>query len=998
MERYPQFTRARLKQLAARMKARIYADTRRITELWDYGPTDRITLDEAQKLRDGKVCAPGRVFGPEWATFWIRGNVSVPMEWAGRRVDLIWIAHNCEGTLWIDGKARQGLNWNHGKRPDAVLVEEAKGGESFSFQIELACSGLFGQWEIETPFDSVSPYVLDRAEIGLFDPDAWRLYFDYAVLQQLEEQIALEDSTIEKTRGGQLLFELNRFANAYDPDDRGTWDDAASSLSGLYEQHNATTTHEMSAIGHAHIDTAWLWPLSETWRKCERTFASQIAYMDVYPDFRFACSQAQQYEAIKRRNPELYARIKERVERGQWIPTGGTWVEPDCNLPSGESLVRQFLYGQRFFEKEFGTRCAQFWNPDVFGYNAQLPQIMRLAGIRHFLTQKLSWNKFNRPRYHTFLWEALDGSQVVAHFPPADTYNADATIPEIRKNVGDYNDHDRSRHSLYVFGHGDGGGGPTKEMIEVLRRCRDVQGLPRTQMRTPAEFFELLESDCPHPPRMVGELYFEYHRGTYTSQAEIKQNNRRAEFLLHDIEFLGAMAARRAEGVHPGDELQRLWKVVLLNQFHDILPGSSIRQVYDESASQFADVFRSGRELRNRLAAQFVGKGDERVPINTLGFDRRGVVDGPDGEPVFITAPMYAAGRISEHETDVTLVERDGYFVFDNAYLTAKIDESGKLVGLFDKIAQREALSEPGNMFELYEDLPLKYDAWEIEPYHVETKTVCDGAISATVSSTSALRAEVAFEYRIGDASRITQNIRLDASSKRLEFHCYVDWHESHKLLKVMFPVNVRALDATYEMQFGHVQRPTHFNTTYDLARFEVPAHKWMDLSEHDFGVALLSDSKYGFSAYQNEMRMTLLRSPKSPDPDCDMGAHHFAFALMPHYGSWQSAGVVREAFAFNKQVVWAKGNPSKRSLVRVEDNNLVLDTIKRAEDSDALILRFYEAHGARGAARVRLDLPFSEAVFCNILEDDGEPAPVADAGVIIVEYTAFQIITVKVR
>ena len=396
----------------------------------------------------------------------------------------------------------------------------AKGGETIDLQVEMACNQKFGQWH-NKPFTTVSPFVLDKCELGAFDPQAWELHWDLWVLQNLESEMAKENSTADASWAGELLSELNRFANEFDLDDRTTWSKSHAILKKLYTHRNASRVHEVSAIGHAHIDTALALAASpRRIASASRTFSTQTRYMDEYKEFKFACSQAYQYDVIKKRNPDLYNRIRrEKVKTGQFIPVGGTWIEPDCNIPSGDSLVRQFLVGQTYFRKEFGIQCKEFWNPDVFGYNGQLPQIMRLAGITRFLTQKLSWNRFNKPHHHTFTWQGIDGSEVLAHFPPADTYNSEANVQELRKNAKDYKDHDRSQNSYMLFGYGDGGGGPVKRMIETSASCaKDLQGLPRTQIRTSDDFFTRLEKDITDRPRLIGELYFEYHRGTYTTQ------------------------------------------------------------------------------------------------------------------------------------------------------------------------------------------------------------------------------------------------------------------------------------------------------------------------------------------------------------------------------------------------------------------------------------------------------------------------------------------------
>ncbi len=751
--------------------------------------------------------------------------------------------------------------------------------------------------------------------------------------------------------------------------------------------------HELSAVGHGHIDTAWLWPVAETYRKCVRTFSSATALMDRYPEFRFACSQAQQYAWVKARDPDLYARIRERARAGRWIPVGGTWVEPDCNLPSGESLVRQFLHGQRFFEAEFGARCREFWNPDVFGYNGQLPQLMRGAGIRRFLTQKLSWNAFTKPPYHTFRWAGIDGSEVLAHFPPADTYNAEVTVPELRFNARNYKDHDRSAHSLMLFGHGDGGGGPTPAMLERLRRANDLEGLPRTVQRTPEAFFDLLEAETQDWPTVVGELYFEYHRGTYTTQAETKRAHRKAEVLLHDVEALAAIATRVAGAAYPADALRGLWERLLLTQFHDILPGSSIAEVYADALADLDVVHREGGRLRETALAALAG-GDGAVrPVNLSGRARREVVATPDGGLRVVAVPALGAGEEVAAD-DAVSVERDGErVVLVNGALRATLAPDGDLVSLVHRPSGREALAGRAAVFELYDDRPAAWDAWELDPSHLETGRPVGPATSCTVTAEGPLRAEVVFERPLTDRSHLRETVRLDAHAARVEVHCEVDWHDRHRVLKVAVPIAVRSMTATFEMQFGVAERPTHYNTAGDLARFEVPAHRFADLSEHGFGVALLSESKYGFSAHGGTLRMTLLRGPVWPDPEADQGRHAFAFAVLPHMGGWQDAGVVHDARAFNQPVLWGALPASPVPWLASEDDGLVLDTVKRAEDGDALVVRLYEARGGRGTATLRLGLPVSRVRRANLLEDPGQELAVEE-GRVRIAFGPFEVVT----
>ena len=950
MIRHPEYTRERLAATAARLRGAIRPETVAPDELLVAGPVDRITYAEAQGL-DYRPAEPGERLGPLWATYWFRVAATVPERWAGRRVDLVW-ATRAESTLWIEGRAVQGLHGNEPhQRPDATVLATARGGERVELAVELACNGLFGRLD--------RPPEVERCELAVVDEEAWRLYFDFEVLRELEAA-----GTLDPGFGGHLRAELNRFCNEGDP----------RILAALYEHHTASRVHEIMAIGHAHIDTAWLWPLAETHRKLVRTFSSQTRYMDEYPEYRFACSQAQQYAWIEEREPELWQRIVAKVRAGQFVPVGGTWVEPDCNVPSGESLLRQFVHGQRFFQEKLGSRCRELWAPDTFGYCGQLPQLMRLAGIDRFLTQKLSWNRFNKPDAHTFLWQGIDGSEVLGHFPPADTYSSDVSVREVLRTEHDFADHESSATSLLVYGFGDGGGGPTRAMLERLRRMRDLQGLPRVRTATSEEFFSALEAETAERPTVVGELYLEYHRGTFTSQAFVKRANRVCEQLLHDAELLGA-----ARGDYPRQELDRLWKLLLLQQFHDILPGSSIGLVYDDARRDFAELESSLHEL--------VGRGD--TPVNTVGVPRREVVE-TGGGLVLVEAPPYGDGSVVEAGDEVTV---DG-LVLENAHLRVELAADGTVVSVVEKTTGRETLAAPGNRLELYEDLPVKFDAWDVDPFHLETRRACPPADSVRVLAAGPLRAEVAFERTVGERSSLRQVVRLDAGSRRLEVHTEADWHEAHTLLKVCFPLAVRSPHATYETAFGYAERPTHFSTSFDRARYEVPGHRFADLSEHGFGAALLTDSKYGYSCFGDELRISLLRSPKSPDPEADMGRHVFGYALYPHAGGWRDGGVLAEAIRFNAPLRITRG--IGESFAAVDDPNLVLDTIKLGERSDELVLRLYEAHGARGTARVRLRDEPRRARLANALEDPLGDVAIED-GTLVLPYLPHQVLTVLV-
>jgi alpha-mannosidase len=1049
MQRHADRERKRLKEMVSQLRGQIYSQRMPVENLQVSSPTGRISWDEAQKL-NFRQAKPGEQFGPLWTTFWFKGAVTLPADWHGQRIDLIWIAHYCESTLWLEGKAAQALNFSFAERAEAWLVEKAKREQRIDFQIEMACNTSYGEWPPEKPYSALSPYVLDKCEVAVFDSLAWDIYHDFLVLQQLESDIATNQGASNGAFGQHLLYELNRFCNQYDAANKETWQRARKTLLELLSARNGTFIHELAVVGEGHLDIAWYWPLAETWRKIIRTASNQVRLMETYPDYVFVCSQACVYRELKQRLPDLFARVKAKIKSGQWIPVGGTWVEPDCNMPSGESLVRQFLFGQRFFQQEFGFRASEGWFQDAFGFNAQMPQLMKLAGINRFVTQKLLWAHL-QPAPRLFTWQGLDGSRILAHVPANNTFSNDLTVNALNKAAAEYPENDRSARSLLSFGWGDGGGGPTPSMVEIISRLKDLQGAPRTVPLSPTRFFDKVEQDLSVRPPLtwVGELYFARHRGTFTSQAAIKKAMRAVEITMHDVEFLCAIAFKLGLGPYPQAEINKLWEIVLLNQFHDILPGTSITEVHQEALQQLMTVKFDADTIKSKILSKLTTSVDspdtERkpsttTPVNTIGFSRLEVAEMPDGQIVRIEAPSYGLGRILENDvggTSVTARENNGRITLENEHLLAEFKSSGELLRLLHKpegkgsegsegserteallggsegtqgielseaigrqptkepgAQAREALSSTGNRLRIFDDKPLDYDAWELEHYHSETGQDCQPADSHNLEVIP-LRAQLTFTFKIGSKSTMTQTVRLDAHSRRLEFHCQVDWNESHKFLKVLFPVSVSADNATYETQFGAVERPTHYNTPYDAARFEVPALKWADLSEHGFGVALLTDCKYGFSVVGNDMQISLLRSPKAPDPQSDMGKHAFAYAIYPHNGTWQEGKVVAEALKFNYPILWSSstGSPDIASFASTNDLNLVLDTIKKAEDSDAVIVRLYECHGARGTTYLRTALPFKTARFCNLLEDKGNGAKIID-GMVEIPYLPFEVIT----
>ena len=588
-------TKFRFISFARELKAAVYPEIAPLTKLSVFAAPGRISYAEALKGKY-KPTKDGDQYGPGWSTHWFKVEYAIPAAWKGQEV-LLHFDSSSEGCVWINGVPQQSFtsyNWGpEDIRSYFTITPSAKGGERGTLYVEAAINGMFGLSDGGGKTQKDSLGILRHARLVTRDPAAWDLLWDFTIIRELAEQLPLTGP-----HQGPALAVANEIANQVITEDRTTYPAGRALARKFFAAKNGDRNHHVSAIGHAHIDTAWLWPLAETMRKCYRTFSTAVRMMDKYPEYKFSCSQAQQLAWIKEQQPALYAKIKAKVKKGQFVLVGGTWIEPDCNIPSGESLVRQFLIGQRFFKKEFGQYCQEFWNPDVFGYSGALPQIIRGAGIKYFLTQKLSWNQFNKPTSSTFLWEGIDGSSVLTHFPPTDTYNGACDVKELLLHYTNFKDKERATESYMLFGYGDGGGGPTEEMLERLRRMKDVPGMPDVAIRNSQDFFARCEKDLTDPLVWKGELYFELHRGTYTTQAANKRDNRRSEEALHDVEFLSTLAYLLKGARYPQAEINKLWQLVCLNQFHDIIPGSSINEVYKDSARDYAQVLESAAKLR----------------------------------------------------------------------------------------------------------------------------------------------------------------------------------------------------------------------------------------------------------------------------------------------------------------------------------------------------------------------------------------------------------------
>ncbi len=917
----------------------------------------------------------GEPWGPPWSTTWIHVQGRVPGEWAGQKVvaliDLGFdgpTGFTCEALAWKDGRPWRGVDPNHRWLPIT--------GPDVDFYLEAAANPTATQSGAE-PADSMlalresdaPAFNFRQAEVAIQDERARQAALDFRVALELAEA----------TRDPTLFAALE-----------------AGDLSEVMSRPSRST-HRITAVGHAHIDTAWLWPLREARRKCARSFATALALMDEYPDYHFAGSQPAQYVWMKEHYPDIYGGIRAKVTSGQWEAVGAMWVEADCNLPSGEALARQLLHGKRFFMREFGYETKELWLPDVFGYPGSLPQLIAEAGCDYFLTQKLSWNDTNKPEHHTFMWEGIDGTRIFTHFPPADTYNGDFSAGQVVGSAANFKDPLRSDRSLYLFGWGDGGGGPEPEMIEAAHRLRDVEGSPRVELGSAREFFERASAEAKDLTTWVGELYFELHRGTYTSQAWTKKLNRRAEQALREAE-IWSIAAGGHE--YPAAELEVAWKKLLLNQFHDILPGSSIDWVYEEAERDLADVGATAGAITERAVGGIAGNGPELAVFNVNSHQRREIVDLGDRFRV-VEAPAcgWAVQKDASVRSEQQVTVSDG--AMENDLLRVRWDHRGLLTSIWDKEAEREVFSPGayGNLLQLHDDDPANWDAWDLDIDYRKTVLDITELSAQQVEQPGGLRGAVRFTREFG-RSRFSQRMVLDAASRVLRFECDVNWQEVHKLLKVAFPVDVHSPQATYEIQFGHLERPTHTNTSWDLARFEVCAQRWADLGEAGYGVALLNDCKYGYDILGSTMRLSLLRAPTHPDPMADRRWHRFTYALMPHPGDFREAGVIEAAEDLNAPLrVVSSGLPagSQRSLVELNTRQVIVEAIKRAEDSTAVVLRLYEAWGGRCRARLRTTLPAKRAWLCDLLERERNEVEVHD-GELELELTPFKILTLKLE
>ena len=961
----------------------------------------------------------GSPWGGKDVTQWFRAKVTIPEEYAGRKV-VILVRPGSEGAgeglCYVDGVPMQGVDRF---RMEVVLAECAEAGRTYQIHIEAYAS----------PFQQPSAqhhYHFKPGDMAVRDDIAREFYWDLRVAYDVMETLDEESRTRQR-----LLDLIDRAVKAIDLNAIGDVDAYHAEVAAaqakfreeMVEFQEAAEGH-LTMFGHSHIDTAWLWPLRETRRKCSRTFSTVLKYMKEYPDYHFTQSQPQLYEFIKNDYPTIWEGIKERVAEGRWEVNGGGWVEQDSNVAGAEALVRQYLYGNRFFRKEFGIHSRVVWIPDSFGFPICMPQIWKKAQMEAFGTTKLGWNQYNDYPYHLFRWRGLDGSEILTVMHPG-TYCGEIRPSAIRDQWRRFKQKDLSEEVWFAFGYGDGGGGPTPEMLENAKRVKNMVGLPEAEIGTlQASYDRIRESaDWDKLPVLHDEMYFELHRGCQTSQARVKRGNRKSELAMRDAEMLSALAmAKGAE--YPQEALYEVWKLLLTAQFHDILPGTSVAEVYEDAAKHHAQVIATATAEKNKAIAVLAadvdttGEGQAVLVHNTLGWERSDVAQvamkatpgmgmvSPAGKPVAWQAVKTADGadavlfeafdtpsighmvyRVVEGAPQAAVegpkaaMKADGGAVLENRFYVVELSATGAITRLFDKEAGREVLPEgaEANELQLFDDRPGDWEAWDVDFNIDENRWPMNDVVSMSVVEEGPVRATVRIVKKT-DKSTLTQDVSIWRMIRRVDFATEVDWYEQRRLLKAAFPVDVLSRNATYEVQYGAIERPTHFSNSIDRAKFEVPGHRWIDLSESGYGVSLFNDCKYGFNTHENVMRISLLRSPMDPDPTADQGHHSFTYSVMPHAATWREAGTVRRAYELNAPLVATAvesspgSMPTVASAIKVNELNVIIDCVKKAEDSDALIVRVYEAHGGRDSITMTFAEPPKSVTECDLMEENDVP------------------------
>ncbi len=991
---------------------------------------EQLTVEQAAE-GDFRPIPEGFVWGHTWEYMWVQASIVIPPECEGQMVTMD-LNLGGEATLFVNGRAfgTRRADWvdtPHHYKVDNILTGHAVPGKRFDLLFEVYAGHYFPDaggcatgpvlpGSYLDPKTEGQRTVMGSSTFGVWQEDAYQLWLDVSTLHLLMNE--LPDTSLRAAKIADALEEYTLLVDFEQPREARLADyrKARKALSPLLAAQNGSTMPRISAVGNSHLDLAWLWPMQETERKTARTFAQQLRLLEKYPEYRYIQSQPAAYEMCRKRYPELYERIREAISKGQWIADGAMYVEPDTNMPSGEALVRQVLHGKRYYKDAFGLESRVLWLPDTFGYTAALPQILRKCHVDYLVTQKIFWsyNDGDRFPYHYFNWIGMDGSSVTSFLPTSYTYRTDP-----KELCRTWNSRVQARHLddfLVPFGYGDGGGGPCRDHIEYALRARDLEGMPKVSMEAPVDFFDRLAEEGGPRNTWTGELYFNAHRGTYTSQAAVKKNNRRSECALHDMEVWGTAAMLRGASYPLGDA-DRLWKQLLLLQFHDILPGSSIARVYQEANAAHEALQQEAKALAADFLSTLTQPGAGFTLFNSLGFDRTEVIDLPEdfpeggaqtregaavpvcGRKAVVTVP--AMGWVSvvpgtSHAAPTakaTLTQRGA--LLENARVQITLDKQGRILSYRTKEG-RELAAAPMNQLRLYKDVPRLFDAWDIDSNYASQEIPLTGDAALSIECAEGLCAALRVRRAIGN-SIIEQVIRLNADETTLFFDTTVDWHELHRLLKVSFPTTVFSENALHEIQFGYVERPTHRSRACDKDRFEVCNHRYTALTDQGHGCAVLNDSKYGVSTEGSTISLTLLRATAAPEMQADNGMHHFTYAFEAWEGAFKDASVVQDGLRLNAPVAAAPGTAPTCCLFRVDAPNIILDTVKPAEDgSGDIILRLYESKKCDTAFTLSAAMPVISVVLCDMLEQPEQAFQ--PAGTIGLHARPFEIITLRVK
>ncbi len=955
----------RIRKFINRLKQDVYTDKHELRTLFCYCQDRPIPYAEID-IQSWSEVKKGEVWGKTWGSAWFRFTAEVPIELADKEIGA-WIDLDSEACVWKDGIPWLGLtnkvDWYHNAGKYYVPIsKQARIGEKLEILVEAAANDLFGAGKAE--------YKMVEASLVVFHPELLGLIMDMELLLNLAEN--LPEKTVRRQK---ILYGLNRICDLWQ-DGKGFAKCKDIALGLLSKPANASALTAYS-VGHAHIDLAWLWPVRETIRKGGRTFATALRLLESYPEYVFGASQAQLYLWTKEHYPYLYQQIKQAVTQGRWEIQGAGWVEFDTNLTGGESIIRQMLYGKRFFSEEFGISPNVLWLPDCFGFNANLPQLMQGCGVKFFMTQKLSWNESDTFPHNLFRWQGIDGSEVLAHQLPTHDYNFSNTPKAFLETEKRFTQSETNSEFLNLFGIGDGGGGPGKEHIEYGLRQQNLEGVSRFKFAPATEFFaKLSEYDPKELPLWTGELYLQFHRGTYTTQALMKKNNRLSENMLHDAELLAAITGK----TYPL-ELRQIWQDTLLMQFHDIIPGSSIGWVYRDAAELSAKNQAALSEITEEMIRELSGKvcsAGAYLLFNAQAWSRKAWINLPGFDPDQLTkVEVPACGYLVIAAPEKQSPAKHPFTgIMENDLVRVQLSEGGTILSFYDKEADREILAAESNILKLWEDEPNNWAAWDINHFYRETVPALPSEVKLLEEESFEIpetHCKAVFLLKHGN-STIRQTIELRQGEKLLRINHEVDWKEHHKMLRVHFYPAIQSLEATYEIQFGVVKRPARLNTSWDKALFEVPAHRFADLSQPDYGVALINDCKYGYRVVEGEMELNLLRSPADVDPEADIHKHIYNYAFYPHRGSYEQSDVTMVAHCFNSplKVVPANQNliGSSVSFFELSKGTVKLETVKPAENGKGIVLRLYEYAGCNVKVQLASRLAFMKPELCNMLEE----------------------------